>query len=357
MLRPQYINTVAYSSLNRSIIYATMSNTTVFVSGATGFISQHICQQLLAAGYTVIGLVRSAAKGDDLSKLLNSDKFSYEIVADIVVPGAFDEAMKKHPEITVFLHTAAVVAMNNENIEEAVIKPSVDGARNALEAILAHGPNVERVILTSSLVAGLNLMRVNDLSFTMNEESWNPVTLEMALLNGMMGYSAAKTFAERAAWKFVEEKKPKWSFTTINPVYVFGPQAFDASVSQNMNLSAEVVNSILKSKPGEVVNDLHTYFVDVRDVAQYHVSAITKEGAAGQRLISSKGESDTPAVMKIIFDDFPSLKGKIGDAPTESSELFKLSVEKSWKLLGEPKYSLEESIHDLVAQILKVQNA
>lgn len=334
-----------------------MSNTTVFVSGATGFISQHICQQLLAAGYTVIGLVRSAAKGDDLSKLLNSDKFSYEIVADIVEPGAFDEAIKKHPEITVFLHTAAVVAMASENFEETVIRPSVDGARNALEAILAHGPNVERVILTSSVVANIDLMRAKDPSLTVTEESWNPITPEMALFNGMMAYSGAKTFAERAAWKFVEEKKPKWSFTTINPVYVFGPQAFDENVSQNLNLSAEVINKILKSKPGEVVDELHTYFADVRDVAQYHVNAITTEATAGQRLIASKGESDTQAVMKIIFDDFPTLKGKIGDAPTDSDDVFKLSVEKSWKLLGEPKYSLEQSIHDLVGQILKVQNA
>ena len=35
---------------------------TVIVSGATGFIAQHVVKQLLAKNYQVIGTVRSTAK-------------------------------------------------------------------------------------------------------------------------------------------------------------------------------------------------------------------------------------------------------------------------------------------------------
>jgi nucleoside-diphosphate-sugar epimerase len=39
----------------------------------------------------------------------------------------------------------------------------------------------------------------------------------------MMGYRASKTFAEKAAWDFLEKEKPNFSIATINPPMVFGP--------------------------------------------------------------------------------------------------------------------------------------
>jgi hypothetical protein len=33
----------------------------------------------------------------------------------------------------------------------------------------------------------------------------------------------SKSFAEKAAWKFMEEKKPNFILTTICPTLVFGP--------------------------------------------------------------------------------------------------------------------------------------
>lgn len=39
----------------------------------------------------------------------------------------------------------------------------------------------------------------------------------------MSGYRASKTFAEKAAWDFVEKEKPNFALATINPPMVFGP--------------------------------------------------------------------------------------------------------------------------------------
>lgn len=44
--------------------------TTVFVSGATGFIAQHIVVILLSNGYSVVGLVRDVAKGEAFRRTL-----------------------------------------------------------------------------------------------------------------------------------------------------------------------------------------------------------------------------------------------------------------------------------------------
>lgn len=83
---------------------------TVFVTGATGFIAQHIIDQLLKEGYKVIGSVRTSQKGDNLVKLYNNPNFSYEVVKDLTNSEEdFDNALKAHPEIEVVLHTASPV--------------------------------------------------------------------------------------------------------------------------------------------------------------------------------------------------------------------------------------------------------
>lgn len=60
-----------------------MVNTTVFVSGATGFIALTLIKQLLERGYSFVGSVRSTEKGEYLKNFLTSDKFSYEVVESI----------------------------------------------------------------------------------------------------------------------------------------------------------------------------------------------------------------------------------------------------------------------------------
>lgn len=54
-----------------------------------------------------------------------------------------------------------------------------------------------------------------------SEADWNPVTPEEVEADPAgTGYRASKTFAEKAAWKFVEEEKPNFTLATINPPLV-----------------------------------------------------------------------------------------------------------------------------------------
>ncbi|KAF8000726.1 hypothetical protein HF325_004515 [Metschnikowia pulcherrima] len=168
--------------------------TSVFVSGATGYIAQHILKSLVAKNYNVVGSVRTAEKGEKLKKLLASDKFSFEVVPDVEPAGAFDEALKKHPEVTVFLHTASPV-----------------------HAIKAHGPQIKNVVVTSSYSAILTASKQSDPSFVATEESWNPITWEEAKTDPQLGYNALKTFAEKAVWDFVKTEKPNFKVNVVNP--------------------------------------------------------------------------------------------------------------------------------------------
>lgn len=57
------------------------------------------------------------------------------------------------------------------------------------------------------------------------EEDWNtnsPAQLEEKGKD-VAPADASKTLAERSAWKFVEENKPKWDLVTLCPPLVLGP--------------------------------------------------------------------------------------------------------------------------------------
>ena len=148
---------------------------TVFVSGASGFIAQHVIKQLLEKGYIVVGSVRSESKGEILKKNFATDEFSYEIVEDLETVGAFDSALKKHPDVTIFIHTASPVAFQVNDNEKDIIIPAINGTVNVLQAIKSSAPKVEKVIITSSIVTQL---QIDDLSQTATEDTWSDISYD-----------------------------------------------------------------------------------------------------------------------------------------------------------------------------------
>jgi len=330
---------------------------TVFVSGATGFIAQHVVQQLIEADYNVVGSVRSSSKGDQLKESLKSDKFSYEIVADIEKEGAFDEALKNHPEVTVFLHTASPFHFNTTDIEKDLLLPAIEGTKNALSAIKAHGPQIKRVVVTSSYAAMFE--DDDNPAYTANEESWCKLTWEQAKENPLKGYVASKTFAERAAWDYVKQEKPNFKLSVVNPVYVFGPQAFDSSAVGTLNTSSEIINSLLNLGPKDQIPELQGGFIDVRDVARAHLVAFESDAAIGQRLLTTNKERfSTFEIANIIRDNFSEYKDQLPavDPKSHKEAIGKgcqLDPSKSWKILGFKPIDIKKSVIDSVSQILK----
>ena len=51
--------------------------------------------------------------------------------------------------------------------------------------------------------------------YTYSEKDWNPITAEEATQDSVRGYQASKTFAETAAWDFVEKEKPNFTLSTV----------------------------------------------------------------------------------------------------------------------------------------------
>jgi nucleoside-diphosphate-sugar epimerase len=78
-------------------------------------------------------------------------------------------------------------------------------------------------VITSSFAAIVDPSKGFWPEHTWSEEDWNPITQKEAEENPISAYRASKTFAEKAAWEFLEKEKPGFTIATINPPMVFGP--------------------------------------------------------------------------------------------------------------------------------------
>ncbi|GAV55373.1 hypothetical protein ZYGR_0AS06970 [Zygosaccharomyces rouxii] len=326
----------------------------VLVTGATGFIAQWVVDYLLKENYQVIGTVRSQEKADKLHKQFgNPSNLSFEIVKDISDTEAFEPLFEKRGmEIDVVLHTASPFHFNTTSYEKDLLIPAVNGTRGVLNAIKKYG-DVKKVVVTSSYAAVADLAKSSDGNVVFTEKDWNPATWEGCQTDGMNAYCASKKFAEEAAWAFSKENNVL--LTTVNPVFVFGPQKFDEDVTPQLNTSNEVINGLIHSNPGDKLEpDYHSVYVDVRDVAKAHLIAFQKE-LSGQRLGLCNGRFSSQSILDILNEKFPQLNISRGPDPgkgdTKPGALFDNS--RSKELLGFPFISLEQSVYDTVAQVLK----
>ncbi|CAR29080.1 ZYRO0F18656p [Zygosaccharomyces rouxii] len=326
----------------------------VLVTGATGFIAKWVLDCLLKENYQVIGTVRSQEKGDKLHKQFGSpSNLSFEIIKDISDTEAFKPLFKKRrKEIDIVLHMASPFHYNTSDYEKDLLTPAVNGTKGVFHAIQNYG-DVKKVIVTSSFVAILDVAKFADGGAVFTEKDWNPATWEGCQTDPMNAYYGSKKFAEEIAWAFAKENNI--SLTTINPVLVFGPQKFDEDVTTQLNTSNEIINRLIRSKPGDKIEpDYHSVYVDVRDVARAHLIAFQKD-TAGERLGLSNGGFSSQGILDILNEKFPQLNITKGSEPGkgDTKPAAKFDNRHSKKVLGFPFISLEQSVYDTATQVLK----
>lgn len=199
----------------------------VLLTGGSGFIAAHTLDLLLNHGHSVVTTVRTQEKADkikaDYQNYVDNGKLSFAIVPDIAQPDAFEKAVISDPPFDAVLHTASPFHFNVTDVQKDLIDPAVIGTTGILKSIKKHAPSVKRVVITSSFAAIVNGPKGSWPGHVYSEDDWNPMTIEDAQETPMMGYRASKTFAEKAAWEFVEKEKPNFTISTINPPMVFGP--------------------------------------------------------------------------------------------------------------------------------------
>ncbi|MEM9191698.1 MAG: aldehyde reductase [Myxococcota bacterium] len=271
----------------------------VLVTGASGFIAQHVILQLLEAGHEVRGTARSATKGEALKgHLAAHDPRGRELQvfeADLSRDAGWADAVAGCDYVQ---HVASPIPATLPKDHDELIKPARDGALRVLRA--ASDAGVKRCVMTSSMAAAAYGWG-DALPSPIHEEHWsNPDNLQ-----DNTAYTRSKTIAERAAWKFIEESDAALELSVINPTAVLGP-----ALGPSASVSLELVGFPLKGKL-PAVPDIGFPIVDVRDVARAHVLAMEENAAAGERFLVGEEYLNFADVVKILRQEFPDYRGKL----------------------------------------------
>jgi dihydroflavonol-4-reductase len=303
----------------------------VLITGASGYIGKHITLQLLNQGYEVRASVRNLSKSAevinavepglvDKSKL---DKRLTFVELDLEKDAGWDVALTG---IDVLMHTASPFPIASPKDENELIRPAVEGTLRALRA--AKNAGVKRVILTSS-VAAIYGCELPAGKTEYDETMWTDVTHPI----GEGAYTKSKTLAEKAAWDFVKNQAPEIALTTINPVLVLG-----APLDKNFGSSISLVERVLKGKD-PMLPDMRFSIVDVRDVAQMHVAAISNDATKNERLLAASATYSFIGIAKYLKSVYPMSKAKTAQAPSaliKVLSLFDGDIKTILPMLGKP---------------------
>ena len=334
--------------------------TKVFITGATGFIAQHIIKLLLAKGYEVVGTVRSVSKGEQMkSMMLPTDKFTYEIVKELSSPNAFDEVLAKHNDIKYLFHAASPLTFETDDPENVILQPAIKGTENILRAAAKYCPSLKRVVLTSSDAAMYSNGDETNPKLSFNEGSWNNTKYEDALKDNVTAYYASKAFAEKAAWEFIYSSRPQFDLVLINPSWVFGPKAYDFD-PKRFNSSNELIDDVLKLNHDSTIDNLAGGFISINDIAKVQVYAIETDALVSKRLLMTNGYFTTQLLLDIVNKNFPELNLPKGNPGTEQEgfkKLAKVSNSATKKLLPWEFESLESMVVSTVKQIIESRSA
>jgi len=337
--------------------------TRVLLTGGSGFIAAHVLDILLKNGHRVVTTVRSQEKADKIAKAHSSygkDKLDFAIVEDIAQENAFDKAVVSDPPFEAVIHTASPFHFNVTDVQKELLDPAIIGTTGVLKSIKKSAPTVKRVVITSSFASIINPFKGTWPGHTYSEADWNPLTPEQAVENPANGYRASKTFAERAAWDFVEREKPNFTLATMCPPLVLGPIVHYLNSLDGLNTSNQRIRDIMLGKAKEEIPPTGTFlWVDVRDLAQCHVAAIEKEAAADKRFFITAGYFSNKEIAQIVGKHYPQYKEGLptektsgGDYPEEG--VYKFDNKRSIDVLGVEYRSLDESIKDTVKSLQAV---
>lgn len=335
----------------------------VLLTGGSGFIAAHVLDILLQHGHSVVTTVRSqdkAKKIADNHAQYGPDKLSFAIVEDIAKEGAFDQAVLSDPPFETVIHTASPFHFNVTDVQKELLDPAIIGTTGILKSIKKSAPSVKRVVITSSFASIINPYKGSWPEHTYTETDWNPITQQQAIENPANGYRASKTFAERAAWEFLEKEKPNFSIATMCPPLVLGPIVHYLNSLDALNTSNQRVRDIMMGKAKEEIPPTGTFiWVDVRDLALCHVLAMEKEAAANKRFFITTGYFSNKEIAGIIGKNFPQYKEGLPSASTPGGDypeegVYKIDNSNVVNTLGVKFRPLEESIVDTVKSLQAV---
>jgi nucleoside-diphosphate-sugar epimerase len=251
---------------------ATPDTKTVLVSGGSGFLGGWCVVELLRRGHAVRTTVRDLAREPEVRAAVGSrvepgDRLTV-LAADLLSDDGWAAAVEGCDRV---LHVASPFPPKQPKDPDELIVPAREGTLRVLRASLDAG--VERVVVTSSVAAVTGGRARHDGPLT--EADWSDPDNPK-----LTPYARSKTIAERAAWDLAAERGATDRLATVNPGAILGPV-----LGEGRSYSLQAVERLLQGTPG--IPRIGFSFVDVRDVADLELRAMTAPEAGGERFIAA----------------------------------------------------------------------
>ncbi|HKB51236.1 MAG TPA: NAD-dependent epimerase/dehydratase family protein [Solirubrobacterales bacterium] len=245
---------------------------TVLVTGGSGFLGGWCVVELLRRGYRVRTTVRDLSREAEVRAAIGpqvdaKDRLTV-LAADLRSDDGWEQAVEGCDYV---LHVASPFPAAQPKDPDELIVPAREGTLRVLKAAL--DVDVDRVVVTSSVAAVTG--GAKPVSGPLTERDWSdPNNLKMT------PYARSKTIAERAAWDFMREQGATEKLATVNPGAIIGPV-----LSDDRSYSLQAIERLLGGMPG--LPRIGFSFVDVRDVADLQMKAMTAPEAGGERFIAT----------------------------------------------------------------------
>lgn len=269
----------------------------IVVTGATGFIGKHVIAMLLNAGHQVRGTLRNMSKAEGVLQTINSmvgdqlaDNFSL-CECDLLSDEGWADAMDGADAV---MHIATYVPAREPKNPQTVIRPALEGTERVM-GFAAHA-GIKRVVMTSSIAAIGYGHKVVNKNVKHDADDWT----NLEGLGTSWAYAAAKTLSEKRAWELAREFGI--DLTCVCPSMVFGP-AVDTDTSASLKVILRLMNGQVPALPPGGMS-----VVDVRDVAQIHVDALSNKTTFGRRIIASAQYVSFQGVSEILQVAYPHKK-------------------------------------------------
>ncbi len=244
-------------------------NELVLVTGGTGYVAGWCIAALLERGYDVRTTVRSTSREAAVREAVGaSDRLGFA-VADLTSDDGWAAAMK---DVDYVLHVASPLGISQTDGPDTIVETAREGTLRVLRAAVAAG--VKRVVMTSA--ANAASPSSYDTDGVTDETLWTDPEDPT-----LIPYRRSKTAAERAAWAYIRDQGGATELTTVLPGAVFGPILATSTIG-----SVSIVQRMVAGRmPG--VPRIGLEVVDVRDLADLHVRAMTAPEAAGERFLGT----------------------------------------------------------------------
>jgi dihydroflavonol-4-reductase len=268
---------------------------TVLVTGGSGYIGGWCIVELLERGYRVRTTIRTPAREPEVRAAVGSRTNAHEHLsvhqADLLSDQHWDHVTEGCDYV---LHVASPLPESQPKDPDELIVPAREGTLRVVRAALDAG--AERVVLTSSVAAirGGN----EGIGRPLSDQDWSDLSADVT------PYVQSKTLAERAAWELADERGMRERVAAINPGVVIGPL-----LAEDRSVSLQAIERLLNGMPA--MPRLGFNFVDVRDVADLQLRAMTSPEAGGGRFIASAEFLWMAEVAEILRERLGSAASKV----------------------------------------------